>query len=200
MNLTALTLCNAEEVIHSHRCLLCDWGIRMRTQKRKLCCQDTQTWSVNTCLVRTQSRKMHLLSIVSVKCLCLICTHTCTHMHTHTHTLKQTHTHSQSPIYEHTLFWECVHKSKKFTLCTIGYRVLYCNKFIILFIQIHKNTKNKTFKILQNSILKSTIVQWNSWCICICIFECSQLEDLYVGGLLYLTMVIVECQSTQNMY
>ena len=161
MNLTALTLCNAEEVIHSHKCLLCDWGIRMRTQKRKLCCQDTQTWSVNTCLVRTQSRKMYLLSIVSVKCLCLICTHTCTH--------TQTDSHTQSvPIYEHTLFWECVHKSKKFTLGTIGYRVLYCNKFIILFIQIHK----KTQKIKH---LKSyrTIVQWNSWHICICIFECS---------------------------
>ena len=73
----------------------------------------------------------------------------------------------KSPTYKGALFPEHVHKSIRVGLgtqlaATISYIVLYCDRFIILFIQIvHRketNTIKKTLKNVQYRALKSTVV------------------------------------------
>ena len=61
--------------------------------------------------------------------------------------------HTKSPTYKQVPFWEHVHKSNlfisqtnqpKYPVNTVSYIVLYCNRFIILFIPImHKNKHKK---------------------------------------------------------
>ena len=80
------------------------------------------------------------------------------------------HVYTVSPLHVNEFHYEStfispICKSKKVSLGTISCIVLYCNRFIILFIQIihKKQTKvRKTFLILQYLALKSTVVQYNS--------------------------------------
>lgn len=99
---------------------------------------------------------------------------------------------SISPLYEQALLQESIPKFKLFISPTkltryptnkIGYIVLYCNKLIIFFTQIHKKQtqKIKHFLLLQHSTLKSTVKQLPHRGI----LESSQDEGLYIGDLLY---------------
>ena len=66
------------------------------------------------------------------------------------------------------------------TQLTVGYVVLYCNRFIILFTQIiHKKKKKKTFLILQYNVKYNSTAQQlthRGW------HQVNRQEELLMGG------------------
>ena len=92
-----------------------------------------------------------------------------------------------SPLHTNEFYSKLVRKSSLFiklnkvslgTLLTVGYVVLYCNRFIILFTQIiHK--KKKTFLILQYNVKNNITTQQlthRGW------HQVNRQEELLMGG------------------